>query len=76
VDLSRAQEGIDLSRAAWTKSVHSRDNGCVEVAFIGGSVAVRDSKNRSASPLVFTSTEWNAFIDGVIDGQFSKANID
>jgi hypothetical protein len=76
VDLSRAEAGVDLSRAAWQKSAHSRDNGCVEVAFIGGAVAVRDSKNRSTPALVFTPTEWKAFRSGVLDGQFSQAQFD
>jgi hypothetical protein len=55
---------------AWHKSVHSGDSGCVEIAFIEGQVAVRDSKDRGGHMLVFTTTEWTAFISGVLDGQF------
>jgi hypothetical protein len=61
---------VDLSSAAWGKSARSGSNGCVEVAFVGGQVAVRDSKNRDGSVLLFTSLEWKAFIDAVRDGQF------
>lgn len=55
----------------WRKSTHSGQEGCVEVAYLpGGHVGVRDSKNRRGSRLVFTPTEWKAFIAGVKDGEF------
>jgi hypothetical protein len=62
---------VDLSHAAWRKSAYSYDNGCVEVAFADGQVAVRDSKNQSGPVLVFTRHEWTAFVHGVRDGQFN-----
>ena len=61
---------MDLSRAAWHKSSRSDLSGCVEVAFVDGGVAVRDSKARDGSVLLFTPVEWEAFIAGVQDGQF------
>jgi prepilin-type processing-associated H-X9-DG protein len=61
---------VDLSGAAWHKSKRSSSNGCVEVAFVDGHVAVRDSKNRDGSVLIFTPIEWEAFIGGIGDGQF------
>jgi hypothetical protein len=63
---------IDLSRAVWRKSTRSgpwTDN-CVEVAFIDDVIAVRDSKNPTDKPLIFTSAEWDAFIGGAKDGEF------
>jgi prepilin-type processing-associated H-X9-DG protein len=60
----------DLSRAVWRKSTQSHTNGCVEVAFVDGHVAVRDSKDRSGPVLVFTSFEWEAFLGGVRQGEF------
>jgi hypothetical protein len=33
-------------------------------------VAVRDSKDHSGPVLVFTASEWRAFVAGVKDGQF------
>jgi hypothetical protein len=48
-------------------------NGCVEVAFIdGGRVAIRDSKNEQGPVLEFGSLEWDAFVQGVRDGQFNR----
>jgi hypothetical protein len=61
---------MDLSHAPWRKSVVSGGNGCVEVAFLGNEVAVRDSKNPSGPILVFTLVEWQAFLVGVHNGEF------
>ena len=43
---------------------------CVEVARRDGVVAVRDSKNPSITPLMFSNPEWEAFVGGVKKGQF------
>ena len=61
---------MDLSAAVWEKSSHSGSNGCVEIAFIGGNVALRNSKNKDGAVVIFTPTEWTAFLSGVADGQF------
>ena len=61
---------VDLSRAMWRKSTKSYTNGCVEVAFVDGRVAVRDSKAPSGPVLVFTPFEWAAFLGGARDGEF------
>jgi hypothetical protein len=61
----------DLSQAEWRKSTYSANNGCVEIAFIDGAgVAVRDSKDRSGSVLIFQGHEWRAFLNGVRAGEF------
>ena len=63
---------VDLSTADWRKSTRSgpyTDN-CVEVAFVDGAIAVRDSKDPSGAVLVFTPGEWDAFVDGAKDGEF------
>jgi hypothetical protein len=60
----------DLSRADWRKSTHSCTTGCVEIAFVDGLVAVRDSKDRQGPVLRFTPAEWKAFLSGVRGGEF------
>jgi Domain of unknown function (DUF397) len=48
--------------------------GCVEATLLAdGSVAVRDSKNPSRRPLVYTGPEWTAFVLGVKAGEFDFA---
>jgi hypothetical protein len=63
---------VDLSRAQWFKSVRSGPNcdNCVEVAFVGEAIAVRDSKNPAGPALIFTPAEWDAFVGGAKDGEF------
>ena len=56
---------VDFTGAVWRKS--SRSNGgnngnCVEVAFAGPVVAVRDSKSVGAGVLAFPESSWSAFL--------------
>jgi hypothetical protein len=62
---------MDLTNAEWRKSSYSAtQTNCVEVAQASEIVAVRDSKNPTGPVLVFTPTEWAAFVAGVRDGEF------
>lgn len=63
---------IHLSDAQWRKSTRSGAYGdnCVEVAFIGDAIAVRDSKDTNGPILIFTRGEWDAFVGGAKDSEF------
>ena len=62
---------IDLNNLRWFKSSASASGACVEVAHLpGGGVAVRDSKDRSKAPHVYTRREWEAFVIGIKNGEF------
>lgn len=61
---------MDLSRATWHKSSLSGANGCVEVAFVEGRVAIRDSKDRGGAVLLFTVQEWRNFLMEVRNQEF------
>jgi hypothetical protein len=65
----------ELDNASWFKSTRSQSaNGCVEVAHVNDDwTAVRDSKNLSGSAHLFTSFEWECFIDGAKRGEFDRA---
>jgi Domain of unknown function (DUF397) len=59
---------VDLAGLVWRKSSRSgggSGNNCVEVAFAGPAVAVRDSKNAEASALVIPAAHWRAFLAGL-----------
>ncbi len=47
----------------WRKASYSTSNGgaCVEVALVGNTVAVRDSKNPDGPTLVFAPNDWKSF---------------
>ncbi len=62
----------DWTRVTWTKSTRSNGSGdCVETARLSdGSRAVRDSKDPEGPVLMFTPSEWRAFVAGVKDGEF------
>ncbi|WTR19335.1 DUF397 domain-containing protein [Streptomyces sp. NBC_00138] len=65
---------VDLSTAPWRKSTYSgMQNDCVEVAPVDGRVAARDSKNPAGPALVFSGSEWAAFVSGVAAGEFGNA---
>jgi hypothetical protein len=62
---------MNLTGAKWFKSSRSSGNGaCVEVAITDDGVAVRDTKDRSKAPHIYTHEEWAAFVGGVKDGEF------
>jgi Domain of unknown function (DUF397) len=72
---SRAVTQADIGRAPWRKSTYSAMNGsCVEIGrLLPDRIGVRDTKDHGAGPvLIFTSAEWNAFIEGAKSGQFDN----
>jgi hypothetical protein len=66
---------VNLDGAVWRKSNRSGpySDNCVEVAFVDGGVAVRDSRNPDEAILLFTDAEWDAFVAGAKDGEFDLA---
>ena len=70
----KGYEDIDLTDAQWRKSTRSGPNcdNCVEVAFVGDAIAVRDSKTPAGPALIFTPDEWEAFVGGAKDGEFDR----
>lgn len=64
--------GDTMTGSTWVKSSLSFANGnCVEVSDLpGGTVGVRNSRDREGPVLRFTPDEWRAFIGGVRRGEF------
>lgn len=54
----------------WQRATACADGACVEVAFTGDRVLVRDSKQPDGAPMVITPEEWEAFTLGVLNGEF------
>lgn len=56
----------------WFKSSYSANGqSCVECAKLpDGGMALRDTKHRDGAVLRFTANEWQAFLAGVLSGEF------
>jgi hypothetical protein len=72
VNIDTKGRSVDLTGAVWQSSSRSAQfpDNSVEVAFVGDVIAVRDSKNPDGPVLVFTPSEWDAFVGGAKDGEF------
>ncbi len=69
---SQRQSHVSPAGATWRKSRRSNSQGtCVEVADLpGGVIAVRNSRHPSGPALIYTTAEFDAFINGAKDGDF------
>jgi hypothetical protein len=58
----------------WFTSSFSGGNGasCVEVAFLLGGVAVRDTKDRALPPHHYPAARWAEFLAGVRANEFDR----
>lgn len=63
-------EEVDSPRAGWYRSTFCESNGCLEVLFIDGQVAIRNSTNPDGPILSATPAEWQAFVKGVSNSEF------
>ncbi|WP_214404626.1 DUF397 domain-containing protein [Pseudonocardia lacus] len=67
------RRGMDLATAHWFTSSFSPDsgNGCVEVAFLAdGTVAVRDTKDRTRPAHRLAPAVWDAFVAATRAGRY------
>jgi Domain of unknown function (DUF397) len=64
--------GSESEPVTWRKSSASgaSANDCVEVAFVEDGVLVRHSRNTTGPVLLFTPSEWRAFLTGTRNGEF------
>ncbi|MBA2324583.1 MAG: DUF397 domain-containing protein [Pseudonocardiales bacterium] len=66
---------MEQDALSWVRSTFSTNGPpeCVEVArMVDGGVAVRNSREPDAAPLIFTAAEWVAFVAGMKDGGFDR----
>jgi Domain of unknown function (DUF397) len=76
--MTSIRNGMDastLTGATWIRSRRSGPTGgnCVEVAFlVGGQIAMRNSRHPQGPALIFTRSEWDAFLGGAKDDEFGR----
>jgi len=76
--MSTVRNGMPASQLhgiSWVKSRRSGPTGgnCVEVAFLQrGEVAMRNSRHPDGPALIFSAAEWDAFLGGAVEGEFSR----
>ena len=57
----------------WRKASRSQTaNECVEVAALGPSVLVRDSRDGATGVLALDSTQWNALVRAIQNGRLDR----
>jgi hypothetical protein len=61
----------DSHALSWRKSSASGSGDCVEVAFSGDLILVRDSKRKYPHILKFTPARWQAFLSDIRAGEFN-----
>lgn len=59
---------LDLTHAQWQSG--SRGKGDVQIAFVEGFIAMRNGRHPEVPALVFTPSEWRAFVLGARQGEF------
>ena len=60
----------EAASLTWRKSSTSGLTNCVEVAFAGDGVYVRDSERPEQGALFFPIAHWHSFVQGVKLGEF------
>ncbi|RAS57840.1 uncharacterized protein DUF397 [Lentzea atacamensis] len=76
-DKAHVRGQLDLSGAQWQSGGGDPDEEHVEVAFVRHTdgemyAAMRMSTEPDGPVLVFTMTEWHAFVAGAKDGEFDE----
>jgi hypothetical protein len=61
---------FDSSRAVWRSAPGESNGSRVEVAFVDDLIGLRNGADPDSPVLVFTQSEWEAFVEGAKDGEF------
>lgn len=63
---------VALGQAAWFKSSASGLDGCVACSWTPTGIQLKDTKNANSPILHFSDREWQAFTQGVRQGEFDR----
>jgi uncharacterized protein DUF397 len=60
------------SSLVWRRSTFCSNSGCVEVAFSGSTVLVRDSESPDGPVLEYSTSVWHAFLQAAVAGKYNS----
>jgi hypothetical protein len=60
-----------MAEFSWRTAAACNGDHCVRVASAGDQIVIGDSKNPRGPVLTYSRDEWNAFVDGIVKGDFS-----
>ncbi|WP_370943978.1 DUF397 domain-containing protein [Amycolatopsis sp. cg5] len=76
-DKAHIRDELDLSEARWVRAAPEDvpGDGYFEYAFVEHTdgityTALRESAKPNGPVLIYTPSEWDAFVKGVVDGEF------
>lgn len=61
---------VSQSTLTWVRAKRCESGNCVEIARVDDKIAVRNSTQPDGPVVTFTKAEWDAFVHGVVDGDF------
>lgn len=64
------ESNIDRNALTWRVATRSAGGNCVEVAKSDDMIAVRNSRRPEAEIILYTRSEFAAFLDGAKKGEF------
>ncbi|MCF6524413.1 DUF397 domain-containing protein [Streptomyces sp. JJ36] len=65
---AEARPELDLAGADWQSG--SQGKGDVEIAFVEGFIAMRNARDPEVPAVIFSPSEWRAFVLGAREGRF------
>lgn len=63
---------VDWKSLTWRTAAACNAGSCVQVARVGGSVAMRNSKQPEGLVLIYSPDEWLAFMERAKKGEFDS----
>lgn len=60
-----------MEEFSWRTALACNGGQCVRVASAGDQIVIGDSKNPRGPVLTYSRDEWNAFVHGIIQGDFN-----
>ncbi len=61
-----------MAERDWRKSSYTVRDECVEITEVGGSAAIRDSKNPRGTQLRVSTGSWRSFLAHVKAGEYDR----